>query len=118
MSELDRYLKDPSKKLIRTASGKFQFVDVAPKAAARPAMKSAPKTATANAVPGTKQVRPRIGGGSIATPKTKYEKDYDKAVESLPPGRKKVYDAAKAAREAPPPFKLKPSRVSMRRTGK
>lgn len=70
MAEMDKYLKDPSKRLIRTASGKFQFVDIKPaaKSAAKPAQKSADNP---NAVPGRDQKKPRIGGGSIPTVDTK-----------------------------------------------
>lgn len=69
MAEMDKYLKDPSKRLIRTASGKFQFVDAKPtaKSAAVPTKKS---TDNPNAVPGSAQKKPSIGGGSIPTPKS------------------------------------------------
>lgn len=77
MSEMDKYLKDPTKKLIRTASGKFQFVDIKPaaKPAAKPVAKPAQKSSdNPNAVPGKGQKKPNIGGGSILTPSRRFSR--------------------------------------------
>jgi hypothetical protein len=72
MAELDRYLSDPNLKMVRTKSGKFQFVPInqpakraaAPKPAAKPMAKAAPKSrAAANAVPGASGKMKTGGGG-------------------------------------------------------
>jgi len=77
MAELDRYLSDPNLKMVRTKSGKFQFVPInqpakrkaaAPKPAAKPMAKAAPKSrAAANEVPGRKgtNFKPKTGGGGM-----------------------------------------------------
>ena len=72
MAEIDRYLKDPNTKLVKTASGKLQFRDTKPKAkVASPAARRISPPFAANAVPGKRQTAPKTGGGSVATPARK-----------------------------------------------
>ena len=78
MAEIDRYLKDPDTKLVKTASGKLQFRDAKPKAkVASPAARDEAQArrisrpVAANAVPGKRQTAPKTGGGSVATPARK-----------------------------------------------
>jgi hypothetical protein len=78
MAEIDRYLKDPDTKLVKTASGKLQFRDAKPKAkVASPAARDEAQArrisrpVAANAVPGKQQTAPKTGGGSVATPARK-----------------------------------------------
>jgi hypothetical protein len=80
-----------------------------PETKAKKTAMSAVRKFSANAVPGKRQSKPKIGGGAISVSRS--------AVSKLSPPRKAAYKAAKVSRETPA-FELKPSRASMRRTGK